>query len=469
MEQQNKNLAGTNIYDHWSFDMPLFKKNRKITPAQIIILGFMALILTGALLLTLPCASRGDGGAPFLDALFTATSATCVTGLVVYDTYQYWTGFGQTVILLLIQIGGMGVVTMAVAIFRFTGRRISLKQRWVMQESISAPQVGGIVRMTGFILKSMFLIEAIGAALLAIRFIPQFGPLRGLWYSVFHSISAFCNAGIDLMGEETAFSSLTSYVGDPLVSGVVAMLIVTGGIGFLTWHDIRTHKYHFKRYRLQSKLVLCTTAILLVASYVFFLVYEFGLPQWKGLTAGERVTAAMFQAVTPRTAGFNTVDLTALSQPAQLFTILLMLTGGAPASTAGGFKVSTLAVLLLSVRAVYRNKESAQCFGRRFPTDTLRSASAIFVMYIALFLAGGMLICCIEGIPLMNALFEAASAIGTVGLSLGSTPELCAVSKIILIALMYFGRVGGLTLIYAMSTSTSSAVSQYPQESVTVG
>ena len=449
--------------------MPFWKSER-VSPAQIIILGFLFLILGGALLLTLPIATNGPGGASFFDALFTATSATCVTGLVVHDTALYWSPFGQLVILLLIQIGGMGVVTTAVAIFMFSGRRIGLKQRWVMQESISAPQVGGIVRMTSFILKTAFSIEAAGAILLALRFCPQFGFWKGLWYAVFHAISAFCNAGFDLTGTESAaYSSLTAYTGDPLVSGTIAGLIILGGLGFLTWHDVRDHGVHFRRYRLQSKLILCTTAALLLGGFLFFALYEFRLPQWQGLTGQERVVAAAFQSVTPRTAGFNTVDLTQLSSPSLLLMILLMLTGGAPGSTAGGFKVTTLVILLLSVRAVFRRKDSAQCFGRRLPEDVLPSASAIFILYLLLFLASGVAICCLDGIPLMSALFETASAIGTVGLSLAGTAALSVPSRMILIFLMYFGRVGGLTMIYAVIAGGRSSGAQYPQERVTVG
>ena len=448
--------------------MPFWKMDRT-TPAQIIILGFLFLIAVGTALLMLPVSTSGPEGASFLDALFTATSATCVTGLVVRDTASCWSGFGQLVILLLIQVGGMGVVTMAVAIFIFSGKRIGLKQRWVMQESISAPQVGGIVRMTGFILKTAFAMEGIGAAILALRFCPRFGLWRGLWYSVFHSVSAFCNAGFDLMGEEAPFSSLTGYTGDPVVNLTVVLLVVVGGLGFMTWQDIAAHRLRFQAYRLQSKLILVTTAGLLTFGFLFFLLYEFRLPQWDGLSLGEKVLAALFQSVTPRTAGFNTVDLAQMSQPSQLLTILLMLTGGSPGSTAGGFKTTTLAVLILSAAAVFQRQRSARCFGRRVQEPALQSACAIFLLYISLFLTGGMLICCMDHVPLMDSLFEAASAIGTVGLSLGGTARFSLASRMILVFLMYFGRVGGLTMIYAFTAGNGTSVSQFPQEPVTVG
>ena len=438
---------------------------RRITPAQVVILGFLFQILAGTLLLSLPAATRTGQSAPLLDALFTATSATCVTGLVVQDTVQYWSLFGQVVILLLIQIGGMGVVTMAVAISIFSGRKIGLRERWVMQESISAPQVGGIVRMTGFILKTALVIEALGALVLALRFCPEFGLAKGIWYGVFHAISAFCNAGFDLMGEEAAFSSLTGYTGDPVVNVVICLLIVLGGLGFLTWQDVATHRWHVARYRLQSKLILTTTALLLVGGGL----YEFAQPQWAGLSHGERGWATLFQTVSPRTAGFNTVDLTQLTRPALLVTILLMLAGGSPGSTAGGFKTTTLAVLFLAVLGVFRRQNGASAFGRRLSETAIRNACALFVLYLTLFLAGGLLLCCLDGIPLTEALFEAASAIGTVGLTLGATTQVSPVSQGILIFLMYFGRVGGLTMIYAMTARPGGVSSQYPQEQVTVG
>ncbi len=447
----------------------LWKKTSRITPAQIIILGFLFLILAGALLLTLPFASRQPGSASFWDALFTATSATCVTGLVIYDTATFWSPFGQFVIMILIQIGGMGVVTMAIAITMFAGKRIGLKQRWVMQESISAPQVGGIVRMTGFILKAGFILEATGALLLAVRFIPQLGILKGLWYAVFHSVSAFCNAGFDLMGYKAPFSSLTASVGDPIINFTVMGLIVLGGIGFLTWHDFYEHKWHFRRFRMQSKLILVTTFLLILLPALFFFLYEFHLPQWEGLTLGQRIQAALFQSITPRTAGFNTVDLTLLSQSSTLVIILLMLIGGSPGSTAGGFKTTTLAVLLLTIRAVFHRRECAQCFGRRIPADVLRSAVTIFLLYCILFLAGGIFLCCFDGLSMMEALFETASAIGTVGLSLGVTPTLSFASRLVLIFLMYFGRVGGLTLLYAVASGSACVPAQLPQERLTVG
>lgn len=447
----------------------LVLKARRLTPARIIIFGFLALILFGALLLTLPVSTRDGLGASFEDALFTATSATCVTGLVVQDTYTYWSPFGQAVVLALIQIGGMGVVTMALAIFTITGRRIGLKQRVVMQETVSAPHVGGMVRLVGFIVRGTLLVEGAGAVVLALRFCPQFGFGKGLWFAVFHSVSAFCNAGFDLMGESGAFSSLVHYSADPLVNITIMALITIGGIGFFVWDDLLQNGLHFRRYRLQTKLVLVTSGLLIVlpAAYLYFV--EFSHPQWAGLSAGERVLAALFQSVTTRTAGFNTIDQTSLSGPALMLCTLTMLVGGSPGSTAGGFKTTSLAVLVLCVASVLRQRDSIQVFSRRFPPVVLRHTATLVTLYAGLFLAGAMAICEWDGVPLSAALYETASAIATVGLTVGITPGLGLASHLVLVFLMYFGRVGGLTLLYAVAGAHPAPHGTLPEEKVNVG
>ena len=442
----------------------LFRGRRRLTSAQIIMFGFLGAILVGALLLSLPFATTSGHRAPFQDALFTATSAVCVTGLIVRDTATYWSSFGQGVILLLIQVGGMGVITVAAAIAMISGRKIGLMQRSTMQEAISAPQVGGIVRLTGFILKATFGIELLGAALLAPVFCRDFGPLRGLWMAVFHSVSAFCNAGFDLMGVRSPYSSLTSYEAQPVVNLVVVALIVIGGLGFLTWDDIRSNGWHFRRYRMQSKVILTVTAALVVLPAVYFFFLEF-----EDLPLKERIFCSLFQSVTPRTAGFNTADLTALSETGQWVLTALMLTGGSPGSTAGGMKTTTLAVLLLCAFSVFRRKSSPNVFGRRISDETVKNAATIFILYITLFLLGGMIISRVEGLPMGACLFETASAIGTVGLTLGLTPTLGGVSRLILMGLMFFGRVGGLTLIFAAVSGSGQQVSRLPQEKITVG
>lgn len=445
-------------------------KMKHLSSFQIIIFGFLAVILVGALLLMLPFSTRETGGASFMDALFTATSATCVTGLVVQDTGTYWSGFGQVVLLLLIQVGGMGVVTIAVAVTMMSGRKIGLMQRSTMQEAIAAPSVGGVVRLTGFILKTTLLIEFIGAVLFAPVFCREFGLGRGSFYALFHSVSAFCNAGIDLMGVKERFSSLTSYADKPLINIVIMLLIIIGGIGFLTWEDLRVNKWHFQKYRMQTKVILTVTALLILLPSVYFYFYEFSQEQWKGLSGAERAWGAVFQAVTPRTAGFNTLDLDNLSEPGKMIVILLMLVGGAPGSTAGGMKVTTLAVLFATSAAVFTRRGEAHFFGRRIANDTIKYAATILMMQLFLCMTGGILICCIEKLPMLTCFFESASAIGTAGLTLGVTTKLGMVSRGILILLMYMGRVGSMTVIFAaMSGKVHPKVSKLPKEKITVG
>ncbi len=443
-------------------DAPLQGKKR-LTSAQIIILGFSGVILLGALALMLPLSNREGAVTPFEDALFTATSAVCVTGLVVRDTAAYWSPFGQFVLLLLIQIGGMGVITVAASFAMLSGKKISLMQRSTMQEAISAPNVGGIVRLTGFIIRTTLLFELLGAAAMAPVFCRDFG-LRGLWMALFHSVSAFCNAGFDLMGVREQFSSLTAYAAQPVINVTVMLLIVTGGIGFLTWDDLRTNRWHWRKYRMQTKVILCTTAALLIVPAVYFFFWEFA-----AFPLAERVWMSLFQAVTPRTAGFNTADLTQLSEPGGYLTIALMLTGGSPGSTAGGMKTTTLAVLLATAAATFRRREHSAFFGRRIDNEVVRNAATISLMYITLFFGGALVISMAEGLPMYVCLFETASAVGTVGLTLGVTPELGLMSRLVLIGLMFFGRVGGLTLIFAALSGEKKTGSKLPQEKITVG
>ena len=363
-------------------------RHRHMTSFQVISLGFLSVILLGSLLLMLPIATKSGQCTSFLDALFTATSAVCVTGLVVNDTATYWSLFGQGIILLLIQIGGMGIITIAIAIAAVSGRKIGLMQRSTMQEAISAPTVGGIVRRTQFIIRTTILIEIIGAALLAPVFCRDFGFWKGIWYSLFHSISAFCNAGFDILGTaDNAFPSLTGYSGNILIHVVIMLLIITGGIGFLTWDDIYRNKMNFKRYRMQSKIILMTTVCLIIFPAVFFFACDL-----KNLPAGERLLAAMFQSVTTRTAGFNTIDISEMSEASKAVMILLMLIGGSPGSTAGGMKTTTFTVLILNAIATFRSQENAGAFGRRLEYHVIKNAATIAMLYFTLFFCGGVAI-----------------------------------------------------------------------------
>jgi trk system potassium uptake protein TrkH len=443
--------------------IPFFGK--KLTSFQMVIHGFLGLILVGTALLMLPISVRGGHGASIDEAMFTSTSAVCVTGLVVKDTATYWTGFGQAVILILIQIGGLGVATVAAFIAMISGRKISLFQRSMLQDSFSAHQIGGIVRMTGFIIQIALAVEGAGALLMMPAFCRQYG-VSGIWMSVFHSVSAFCNAGFDIMGDKTGpFTSLTSYAATPGIIVPISMLIIIGGIGFLTWEDIARNKLHLKRYRMQSKVVIVTTGVLIVVPLLLLLLFEYS-----EIPGKNRFFLSLFQAVTPRTAGFNTADLGAMSGAGKILMIALMLIGGSPGSSAGGMKTTTAAVLFANTCSVFHRKKSVELFGRRIEENTVRNAMALFTMYLTLPLAGAVIISAAESVPIGTCIFETVSAIGTVGLSFGLTPTLGLSSRMILILFMFFGRVGGLTMIYAAINSSKSAVaSQRPVEKIVVG
>ena len=437
---------------------------KKLTSFQTVIIGFLGLILIGTGLLMLPISVRDGHGASIEDALFTSTSAVCVTGLVVKDTAAYWTGFGQAVILILIQIGGLGIVSVAAFIAMISGRKISLFQRSMLQDSLSAHQIGGVVKMTEYIIKVALTAEVSGSLLMMPVFCGQYG-VSGIWLSVFHSVSAFCNAGFDIMGDKTGpFSSLTSYAAAPGIIIPVGLLIIIGGIGFLTWEDIALNKLHFNRYRMQSKVVIVTTGVLITGPLLLLFLFEYS-----GRPVKERFLLSLFQAITPRTAGFNTAALESLSGAGSMLLIVLMLIGGSPGSTAGGMKTTTAAVLLANVSAVFRRKKSVVLFGRRIEDNTVRNAMTLFTMYLTLPMIGAVIISAAEDLPIGTCIFETVSAIGTVGLSLGVTPSLGLCSHLILILFMFLGRVGGLTMIYAAINSKSTDVSQRPLEKIIVG
>lgn len=440
------------------------RRIRYLTSAQIIILGFFSIILLGALLLMLPFSAKCGRITPFSKTLFTATSAVCVTGLVVVDTGSYWSAFGQTVILLLIQIGGLGVITVASLFTMLSHQKISLMQRSIMQDAISAPQVGGVVRLTRFILRGTILIELLGAFFLLPVFLRDYG-IRGVWMALFHSVSAFCNAGFDLLGTSAApFVSISSYVGNPVVNLTIMLLIILGGLGFLTWNDIYTWRFRLRRYRLQSKIILTATAFLILLPAVFFFFEDLS-----SLPLQSRILASLLQSVTMRTAGFNTVELSKMSGPSQAIQIVLMLIGGSPGSTAGGIKTTTFVVLLANFVATIFQKEDAQMFGRRMEESAVKTAATIFFMYAALFFTGAVILSVYERLPLSACLYETASAVGTVGVTLGITPKLHLLSQLVLIVLMFLGRVGALTLIFAAISTRTHSFAKLPQEKIAVG
>ena len=442
-------------------------KLHKLSPARLIALSFFLVILIGAGLLMLPAASKGAPAAP-LDALFTATSATCVTGLIVRDTFTGWTTFGQIVIITLIQLGGLGFMTVITLVSFAVGKRLSLYDRKVLMQSAGNTTLNGVGGLIRRIVPFTFVFELTGAALLATRFVPAFGWGRGLYASVFHAISAFCNAGFDLMGMREPYSSLTSFVADPVVNLTVCLLIVIGGLGFLVWRDVLRCRFRFSRFQLHTKLVLVTTGVLILAGWALFLLFERNASM-ASLTWPQRVLASLFQSVSPRTAGFNTVNLSALSESGNLLTDVLMLIGGSPGSTAGGIKTTTVAVLFLSALASAKGRMRVNAFRFSVDRETLRQASSVVMIYLSLTFVSVLTLCAIEPFSLKEILFEVCSAVGTVGLTMGVTPHLGAVSRLILILLMYAGRLGGLTFVLLFSQRRSDPPLERPAGKILIG
>ncbi len=439
-----------------------------ISPMKIIFIGYVFIIFFGAVLLFLPFAAK-EGATSFSDAFFTAASATCVTGLVRFDTYTHWSLFGQIVILCLIQIGGIGFMTMAIAFMTAANRKIGLSSRILMQNSISAPQIGGIVKMTKFVVIGTLIVEGTGAFLLALYFCPQLGLVKGIWYGIFHSISAFCNAGFDLMGFKGQYSSLTSLYSNWYVNIIIMLLIVIGGLGFFVWKDSLANKFRFKNLKLHSKLVISSSAALIVFGAISLFVLEFNSAACHGFSIGERIISSVFQSVTCRTAGFNTLDFTKMTEGGIFVMICLMLVGGSPGSTAGGMKTTTFTVILLSVFASARSRKDCQVFGRRIESDILPSVLSIFIMYTATSGIAAVIVSHLEGISMIYAVFECVSAMATVGLTMGITPELGFISKIIVACLMIIGRVGSLTVLMAFASPKAKVNSKLPVEKIQVG
>jgi len=443
------------------------KIHRSISTSRLFALGFALIILLGAGLLSLPIANK-TGGIPFIDALFTACSATCVTGLVVYDTFSQFSAFGQVVIILLIQIGGLGFMTFAILLTMAAGRRISLMERINLSEAIGAGRLGGVVKLARRILYGTLLIEGTGALLLFFRFRTLFPTGTAVWYGVFHSISAFCNAGFDLMGVLKPGSSLTYFVGDPVVSLTIASLILLGGIGFIVWDDVLNSRFHFKRMKLHTKVVLVfSLGIVLIPTLLFLYTERNGV--YAGLAPGAKVLAAVFSSVTPRTAGFNTVDIGSMSEAGILLTIILMIIGAGSGSTGGGVKISTFAVQFLCTLAHMTGRQDVNFMKRRLNQSLCRRAFCSVFLYISIALMAGFVIAVIQPMPMKNILFECFSALGTVGLTTGITPHLYTLSKAIIILLMFTGRVGSVTVFMAMVTFKNTDSARFPEEEIVIG
>ncbi len=448
----------------------LHRMQNGLTYVRIIAMGYLLVIVVGTTLLMLPASTTAGEKTDFLTALFTATSATCVTGLVVADTASHWTVFGQLVILFMIQVGGLGFMTMGVVMALMLRKRITLRMRGILQESMNYMQMGGIIRLVKMVYKGTFLIELTGAVLLAIRFIPVFGVAKGIYFGVFHSISGFCNAGFDLMGTYSGeYSSFVEFHGDVLINLALMALVVVGGIGFFVWSDLKKNGIHWKRYMLHTKITLFSTAILLIGGTILFWIFERG-NLLAGMGVKDQFLAAAFSSVTARTAGFNTIDTGGLSNASKMLTSLFMFIGGSPGSTAGGIKTVTAAVLLVYVWSNLRDSKGVNIFKRRLDDDTIRKASNVVVISLVMAVAAVIFICYIQpALPVEDVIFEVLSAIGTVGMSTGITRELSLASRIVMILLMYCGRLGSMSFALSFTERKKVAPVQLPREKIMIG
>ena len=444
-------------------------KKTKLSHVQIIALGFLLMIALGTALLMLPCASADGRSAPFREAFFTATSASCVTGLVLRDTATAWTPFGHAVILLMIQLGGLGFMTVATLFYLLLNKRMGLRQREIMVESINTTQIGGIMKLSRLILLGTFTLELLGALLLAIRFIPMFGFGKGLWYGIFHSVSAFCNAGFDLLGSLGGkFCSMVPFRDDLYVNLVLMGIITVGGLGFLVWEDLLHNGFRWRRYRLHTKLVLVISAILTFGGAFLILLLELNATG-TDLPFGGKVLTALFASVSARTAGFNTVDLAVQTDATKLVTCLLMLVGGSPGSTAGGVKTVSVAAIVLFGIASFRGQDAPTVFGRRIPEEARRKACNVLFFNAGLALLAAVILCGTQGFDLADVLMETFSAISTVGSTVGITRELSPFCSYVVIALMYLGRVGSVSFAVALLEKKAQPPVRYPEESIIVG
>lgn len=455
------------------------KKNVKWNTLRVMAAGFFGVILLGGVLLWLPVSNAQP--VLFLDALFTSVSAVCVTGLVTITPISQFTLFGKVILLLLIQIGGLGVIACATIFFFLLRRKITLRERVVLQEAYGADHLGGIVAFVKKVILGTLAVEGVGAVLYAFRFIPEYGIIRGIWYSVFHAVSAFCNAGIDILGE----NSLADYMTDPLVNFTTMFLIISSGIGFVVWFDLLSNgqkifrrksrgRWWFNGLKLQSKLALIMTAVLLAAGTVFVFLAEYGNPDTIGnLTLGQKVMASAFQSVTTRTAGFYTVSQGALHEETKLFCAILMFIGGSPGGTAGGVKTTTFVMLFLACLTFVRGGREIECMGRKISVPNFRMGFCVVMVAFTVFITGTIAILMIEPdeIQMVNVLYETASAVGTVGLTADLTPHLSRLSHVVLMVMMYMGRLGPLTLMLAFAGKTHprDRIRSLPEEQIMVG
>lgn len=440
-----------------------------LNPVRVLALGFAMVILIGGILLSLPISSASGEWTPFIDSMFTSTSAVCVTGLITFDTGTHWNLFGKTIIIILIQIGGLGFMSFATLTAVLMGRKLGLKERLLMQEAYNAMNLQGIIRMVKYVVGFTFGVELIGALLLSTQFVPMFGWGTGIYYSIWHSISAFCNAGFDLLGN---FTSLILVNNNKVILMTIMTLIAVGGLGFSVWIDIWNYRGS-KKLSLHSKIVIATTSVLIVGGAVLFFIFEYTNSEtMAGMGILDKVTNSLFASITPRTAGFSSISTPDMTMGSRILTVILMFIGGSPGSTAGGIKTTAFSVLLLTAISVLRGRHDPEAFGRRIEKDSVYKAFAVVV--IALTIVFGVTIWMSffeapKGTSLEALFFEATSAFATVGLSEGITPHLHFESKIALIAGMYFGRVGPITVLLALSNQKPPAKYQYPEGRILIG
>lgn len=436
----------------------------ELNPPRVLALGFASLIIIGGMLLNLPYATQNGDSIGFINALFTAASSVCVTGLVVVNTAEYWSLFGQIVIIILIQIGGLGVMTMATAGALVIGKKITLKERLIIKEQLNQTTMSGLVKLTIYVLISTFAIEAVGAILLSFRFIPDYGLAGGIWQSVFHSISAFCNAGFDITG-----SSISPYVDDLLVNGVISALIILGGLGFAVFLDIFKFK-SFKRLKIHTKLVLTITLFLILLGTIGFMITEYTNPNTIGnVSMPSKIISSFFQSVVTRTAGFNSVNIGGLRDTTVFFFIILMFIGGSPGSTAGGIKTTTFGILILTTISVIKGNRDVTVFKRRINEDAINRSLAIVTVGVTWIIIVATILTMTETSTFLDLLFETTSAFATVGLSRGITPDLSNIGKIIIAITMYAGRLGVLNMAFAFAQKNQACKYRYTEGKIMVG
>lgn len=441
---------------------------KELSYTRIIALSFLVVIFAGTILLLLPISTRNGTVTPIMDALFTATSATCVIGFVVRDTFGYWSVFGQVVILALIQIGALGFVTLVSMFAIFAKKRIGLRERQILVYSSGNMRLSGMIELIKRIAAITFLCEAVGAMLLAIQFVPEMGWLRGIYHSVFHSVSAFCNAGFDLMGRYENGSSLMYYETNVWVLLVISLLAIIGGLGFTVWSDVLENKHNIRSYSLHSKVAIVATLVLLLGGFAGYFLFEYH-GALSHFSVPYKFLNAFFMSAITRTAGFSTIDVQKLSPSGTLFTMMLMMIGGNPGSTAGGIKTTTVAVMVFAVCAMATGRREITVFKRRIDKDLIKHAGVILFVYTAAVLSATIIICGVEHLELTKVLFETCAAIGTTGLSQGVVEQMGTISRIIFLVLMYGGRIGGLSLLLVFAEKETEAPVKRPEEKIMIG